>query len=147
MKFLKLMITIVNLTTTRVRCPSVRLVQEQVMESVELLEPMEERENKQLQQLQRDRLRQQLRSRQLQLIIQRITFPELIWVEAKVALSQKMKQIKLKIFQELDTFKEYLIYQQIIFFQASLETIAETKVILDLSKIKIIVRIRTIILK
>lgn len=147
MKFLKLMITIVNLTTTRVRCPSVRLVLEQVMESVELLEPMEERENKQLQQLQRDRLRQQLRSRQLQLIIQRITFPELIWVEAKVALSQKMKQIKLKIFQELDTFKEYLIYQQIIFFQASLETIAETKVILDLSKIKIIVRIRTIILK
>lgn len=147
MKFLKLMITTVNLTTTRVRCPSVRLVLEQVMESVELLEPMEERENKQLQQLQRDRLRQQLRSRQLQLIIQRITFPELIWVEAKVALSQKMKQIKLKIFQELDTFKEYLIYQQIIFFQASLETIAETKVILDLSKIKIIVRIRTIILK
>jgi len=45
------MITIVNLTTTRVRCPSVRLVLEQVMELVELLEQMEERENKQLQQL------------------------------------------------------------------------------------------------
>lgn len=102
------------------------------MESVELLELMVERENKQLQQLQKDRLRQQLRLRQRQLIIQRITYLELILVEAKEALSQKMKLIKLKISQELDTFKEYLTYRQIILFQAFLETIAETKVILDL---------------
>ena len=100
------------------------------MESEDHQELMEERENKLLQLLQRDRLHQPVK---LKLLIKG-TNPEQIWVEVMDPLLWMMKLRKLKIFKELDTSREFLIYQQIVLiFQVFQEMIADNnRVILDL---------------
>jgi hypothetical protein len=100
------------------------------MESEDHQELMEERENKLLQLLLRDRLHQPVK---LKLLIKG-TNPEQIWVEVMDPLLWMMKLRKLKIFKELDTSREFLIYQQIVLiFQVFQEMIADNnRVILDL---------------